>query len=115
MADDGRLQSIGMMVDGMRRAFNKNHEAYTQAFGALDGHFSVLRAVINDIHRDEVTVDAEGNIDWTTYYGWYNDYLKKQRDEEAAAKRVAADGKQIEVVETIPAEQVFGGDYGGGT
>lgn len=87
----------------MRCAFNTNHRAYAGAISALDGHFSVLRAVINDIHRKDVTVDAEGNIDWDTYYGWYNAYLKNQEQ-----------GDDSSTSEKIPEEQVFGGNYGSG-
>jgi len=115
MADSERvrLQRVEMTIDAMRRAFNTNHVAYSSAISALDGHFSVLRAVLNDIHRGEVTTDAEGNIDWKTYYDWYNQYIEKQKQDSAAASTAAGKG-DVEVVEKIPAEQVFGGDYGSG-
>ena len=47
-----RLRKLEVTLEMMRVAFNRNHKAYASAIGAADGQFAVLRAVINDIHRD---------------------------------------------------------------
>lgn len=108
-----RLRSVELTVDGMRTAFNRNHKAYAEAIACLDGHFAVMRAVINDIYRNAVTTDGDGNIDWDVYYGWYNEHLRKQADLE----KQTAESSPVAVVDNIPAteEQLFGGDYGGRT
>ena len=69
-----RVRQLDLVVDSMRTAFNRNHRAYSEALSAVDGHLAVLRAVINDLVRNEVTVikegESTGSVDWDTYYGW---------------------------------------------
>jgi hypothetical protein len=107
-----RVRQLDLVVDSMRTAFNRNHRAYSEALSAVDGHLAVLRAVINDLVRNEVTVikegESTGSVDWDTYYGWYNDFIKRQAAADAAAKEGAAP-----VVESLPtSEELFGGDHG---
>lgn len=104
------LAKIELIVTGlaqgqeaMRQAFNQNHLAYSQAMGAVDGHIAVLRAVINDLQRGDLQLDEDGNINWVTYYEWYNQHL--QAEQAAHAK---------EGGERVAEEEVFGGDYEGG-
>lgn len=99
---DTRIQQLESTVDALRRAFNKNHSAYASAISALDGHFAILRAVLNDVHRKEVQVGVDGDIDWEAYYAMYNQYIADQK--KANKEQEGA----------VPEEQVFGGDCGSG-
>ena len=103
------ITGIKQTTEGLRQAFNKNHLAYSQALGAFDGHISVIRAVLNDLNRQQVQVDAEGSVDWTVYYGWYNQHVK---DEAAkAAEKNKDEGTKLITTEEAE-EELFGGNYG---
>jgi hypothetical protein len=97
--------SLTQGYEGLRTAFNQNHVAYAQAIGAVDGHISVMRAVINDLQRGDLNRDAEGNIDWDLYYGWYNEHVAQE-----SAQRAQEGSNEGKVTEA----EVFGGDYGSG-
>lgn len=113
MSDEkSRLVACERTLDAMREAFNVNHKSYAGAIGALDGHLAVMRAVVNDIHRGEVTTDADGNISWDTYFDWYNQHVEACQKEEA--EKANATGL-IDTTARVPEEQVFGGDYGNGS
>ena len=99
------VASLSTGFDSIRTAFNKNHLAYAQAIGAVDGHISVMRAVINDIQRGDVQLDEEGNVNWEIYYGWYNEHLKQELAQQ--------DSEQSDTPKVEEAE-IFGGDYGSG-
>lgn len=137
-AEKVRLRKLEIIVENIRLAFNKNHLAYTDAISMMDGHVSVLRAVINDVHRDvcsiremvdnmiedlyakeegqetlkvqkETTVDANGEIDWDAYYEMFNKYLEEERAKEKTPTEASPS------MEPVTAVEIFGGDYGGGT
>jgi len=100
-------------MEGMRLAFNKNHLAYTHALMAVDGHVSVLRAVINDLVCQNITVKENGGVvgvDWERYYGQYNEYIKQQAEE--AKTKDNPEGNVLVTPEEFD-EVVFGGDYDG--
>jgi len=124
---DNRLHQLEVTIEGMRLAFNKNHAAYAAALGAVDGHIAVLRSVLNELHTTlrEVTTtlrqrgiavsdgpvvvipegaENAGSIDWDTYYGWYNEYLKNSQKEEVAARQ--ANGAAVEALPSQ--EELFG-------
>ncbi len=108
----------------MRQAFNKNHLAYTHALMAVDGHVSVLRAVINDLSNreivtledgtsdisDNVARNEDGSVNWDSYYSQYNEYLKQQAEEAKAEAK--PEGNVLITPEEFD-EVVFGGDYDG--
>ena len=105
----GVAQVVKAMVDqveGLRNAFNGNHVAYSQALNAVDGHLSVMRSVINDIHLGKVSESTDGNIDWDTYYQWYNEYVEQER--AAVAAKAEEQGTLVSADEVD--EIVFGGD-----
>lgn len=101
----------------MRQAFNQNHNAYTSALAHVDGHLSVMRAVVNDLHLEGVTdADGEplaalvthedGNIGWESYYEAFNEHVRReneQRAEEAKERGTLVDAAEAD-------EIVFGGD-----
>jgi hypothetical protein len=97
------VTGLAQSQEAMRQAFNQNHLAYSQAMGAVDGHIAVLRAVINDLQRGDLQLDEDGNINWVTYYEWYNQHL---RAEQAAHAKEGG--------EQVAEEEIFGGDYEGG-
>jgi len=106
------VKAVVEQVEGLRQAFNGNHQAYSQALNAVDGHLSVLRSVINDIHLGKVSTSDDGNIDWDTYYQWYNEYVEQERKAMAEQAKQAQEVEQTQQV--VPAEEVeelvFGGD-----
>lgn len=105
------IQGLNAGFERMRQAFNKNHASYAQAFGAADGHISVIRAVLNDMQRGEPQLDDDGNINWDTYYQWYNDHVAGEAAQ--AAKTNEASGSTLLSTQEAT-EEIFGGDYGGG-
>lgn len=106
------VKQLSVTVESLRVAFNRNHKAYAEAISSMDGHIAVLRAVINDIHLKSALVDAQGNIDWDTYYGMYNEYLKNQAEAESKPAE-AAETSALVTAQSVD-EVTFGGDYGGG-
>lgn len=108
------VEQLTRQSEATRKAFNTNHLAYSQAIGAADGHIAVLRAVLNDIVRGEVKLDADGSIEWNTYYQWYNEHLEEEKAQAAAAPSEEAAEGGIEVVQGMDIdEELFGGDYNG--
>lgn len=105
-----QVGAIAEQSEAMRKAFNQNHLAYTQAIGTVDGHIAVLRAVINDLQKGDLSTDSEGNIDWAQYYTWYNEMVEQERQAEAA--QAQADGRH-QLTDAEANEEVFGGDYDG--
>jgi hypothetical protein len=101
---EGQVRSVTQQSEALRQAFNQNHLAYSQAIGTVDGHIAVLRAVINDMQKGDLSTDAEGNIDWAQYYTWYNEMVEQER--------VAAKGSGSQVTAEEVQEEIFGGDYG---
>ena len=101
--------TIGALKTGfenVRVAFNKNHAAYAQALGAMDGHVAVMRAVINDVHRGDVQTDSEGNIDWSVYYEMYNEHIRQEQEATKTGEpKMSAEEADVEI---------FGGDHGSG-
>jgi hypothetical protein len=105
-----RVHSLELVTQSMRIAFNRNHKAYTDAIGAMDGHIAVIRVVLNDMSRGDTITDAEGNIDWDKYYAQYNEFVEKQEAEQAEARSAT----NTPVVESLPdTEELFGGDFNG--
>lgn len=95
--------SLANQQELIRQAFNQNHLAYSKALGAVDGHISVVRAVMNDLQRGDLQLDGDGNIDWNVYYTWYNEMVAKEQAEQAAKN----EGEKVDE------EELFGGDYNG--
>jgi len=63
----------------------------------------VLRSVINDSHLGKVTILDDGNIDWDTYFQWYNEFVEQERAALAAQRTAPAEDSAL----------IFGGDYPG--
>jgi hypothetical protein len=103
------VKKVIRQVDALRQGFNENHRAYTLALSAVDGHLSVMRAVINDIWSDKVHTLEDGNIDWDSYYTWYNEFVAQER--EKLAERAKEEGRLVTAEEVD--EEVFGGNYQG--
>lgn len=101
----------------IRTAFEKNHMAYYASFVQMEGHQRVQRAIINDVHLEQM-VNSEGvpltqpllledgNINWQAYYDQYNDLViaeaeKRKAEQAASGVVVVPDGEE---------ELIFGGD-----
>ena len=115
MAEDAsltaRVRALELQVGHVCLAFGRNHQAYTKAIGAIDGHIAVLRAVLNDINRGEVLTikegDFAGDIDWNAYYGFYQQHV------EALDK--AAESTEGPVSSIASTTEHLGGSNGCGT
>jgi len=105
------VNRLGEQIEGIRKAFNQNHSAYAQALMAVDGHVSVLRAVVNDVHMSTVTQGEDGSVDCSQYYAQYSEYIKQQQA-EASNTEGKPEGNVIVSPEEFD-EAVFGGDYDG--
>lgn len=100
------VKALVEQVEGLRNAFNGNHMAYTQALNTVDGHLSVMRSVVNDVYLDKATVLEDGNIDWDTYYHWYNEYVEQEK--QALAEKAKEEGRLVSAEDMD--EIIFGGD-----
>lgn len=111
------FDAVKKQVELMRQAFNQNHNAYTGALAHVDGHLSVMRAVINDLHLESVpgadggplgslvTLD-DGNIHWESYYNAFNEHVRQENERRAAEAQ-----ERGTLVDAAAADEVvFGGD-----
>lgn len=104
---------MSAQVEAMRKAFNKNHLAYAQAFSNAEARLCVTQAVLNDMVAGSVILDGEGKIDWDAYARQYQTALEAVIQEEQARKE-ATEAVAPGIVRELQ-EEVFGGDYGAGT
>lgn len=101
MTDDSKaeIKALTEQLENMRLAFNQNHALYVETLSILDGHASVIRAVVNDLYTQQVVTvpqdtanpESAKTIDWDQYYSWYTDYRKTQEQEQEADKKEPSD------------------------
>lgn len=100
-------------VEAMRQAFNKNHLAYSQAFGNVEARLCMMQAVLNDMVAGDVILDDEGKISWDEYAQQYQAALEEALQKDRALKQATTEVAP-EIVRELQ-EEVFGGDYGAGS
>lgn len=104
-----KIEAVLGHVESIRTAVNKNFLGFRQVLSAVDGHISVMRAVIDDLGKS-LPPDAplkrteDGGIDW---HGYVDEYNAKVAEENRAMKTENADPTGTTGEDDV---EVFGGD-----
>jgi hypothetical protein len=66
------VQQLARAQDQLVATVNQNLHGIGVAFSMSDAHFMVQRRILNDMHKDDVQLGDQGEIDWNWYHLQYN-------------------------------------------